>query len=375
MESTSPEISVPSSTDSSSDVIRFGILGCANISRKNIRALHLLKDAEAYAVASRSLAKAEAHAAATGMKPENSKCYGSYEELLDDPLVDVVYVPLPSGLHLEWVTKLAAKGKHVLLEKPVAMSIEDFDKMLEVCEQAGVQIMDGTMWMHNPRTSAMKSLMNEKKAIGKTISIYAAFSAPLMSADFLKNNVRMHKDLDGLGALGDLLWYCVRAVLWTMDYELPKEVRARPHTVFNDQGVIAQCGADLFWENGTVSFVECSFSAGLRQTLEINGTTGLLTVMDFVLPSVENTAAFEIRRRSSNREDYGHIVDIERYEVQSDLPQEALMVKQMAQLARRLKNRTGVVDNHWPDIARKTQLVLNVIEESIKAGAITVAVQ
>ncbi|GBG82532.1 hypothetical protein CBR_g34908 [Chara braunii] len=372
MEPASPEISV--SSTGNSDVIRFGILGCAHISRKNIRAMNMLKDVEAYAVASRSLAKAEAHAVATGMKP-GSKCYGSYEELLEDPLVDVVYVPLPSGLHLEWVNKIAAKGKHVLLEKPVAMSIEEFDKMLEVCQQAGVQLMDGTMWMHNPRTSAMKSILKEKKAIGRPISVYAAFAAPLMNADFLKNNVRMQKDLDGLGALGDLLWYCVRAVLWTMDYELPKEVRARPHTVFNDQGVIVQCGADLFWENGTVSFVECSFNGGLRQTVEISGTTGLLTVMDFVLPSVETTSVFEIRRRSSNPHVYGHIVDIERHEVKTELPQEALMVNQMAQLARGLKNGTGVVDNHWPDIARKTQLVLNVIEESIKAGAITVAVQ
>ncbi len=74
------------------------------------------------------------------------KAYGSYDELLDHPGITAVYIPLPSALHVEWVRKAAAKKLHVLLEKPVAIDDESLEAIFRACEEAGVVLMDGTMW-------------------------------------------------------------------------------------------------------------------------------------------------------------------------------------------------------------------------------------
>ncbi|RVW71317.1 putative oxidoreductase [Vitis vinifera] len=146
--------------------IQFGILGCAEIARKVSRAITLAPNATLYAVGSRSLEKARRFAAANGFPP-SAKIYGSYEAVLDDPGVDAVYVPLPTSLHLKWAVLAAEKKKHVLLEKPVALNVAELDQILEACESNGVQFMDGTMWMHHPRTAKMKELLSDPQRFGQ----------------------------------------------------------------------------------------------------------------------------------------------------------------------------------------------------------------
>ena len=150
--------------------IQFGILGCAEIARKVSRAITLAPNATLYAVGSRSLEKARRFAAANGFPP-SAKIYGSYEAVLDDPGVDAVYVPLPTSLHLKWAVLAAEKKKHVLLEKPVALNVAELDQILEACESNGVQFMDGTMWMHHPRTAKMKELLSDPQRFGQLKSV------------------------------------------------------------------------------------------------------------------------------------------------------------------------------------------------------------
>ena len=71
--------------------------------------------------------------------------YGSYEALLDDPAIDAVYIPLPPSMHREWTIKAAEKGKHVLCEKPLAMTASEAREMVASCREHGVQLMDGVM--------------------------------------------------------------------------------------------------------------------------------------------------------------------------------------------------------------------------------------
>ena len=146
--------------------IQFGILGCADIARKVSRAITLAPNATLYAVGSRSLEKATRFATANGFPP-SAKIYGSYEAVLDDPDVDAVYVPLPTSLHLKWAVLAAEKKKRVLLEKPVALNVAELDQILEACESNGVQFMDGTMWMHHPRTSKIKELLFDPQRFGQ----------------------------------------------------------------------------------------------------------------------------------------------------------------------------------------------------------------
>ncbi|GAB4861054.1 hypothetical protein Ancab_036222 [Ancistrocladus abbreviatus] len=145
--------------------IRFGILGCADIARKLSRAIKLAPNAAIHAIGSRSVQKAREYAESNGYPP-STKIYGSYEEVIDDPDVDAVYIPLPTVLHLRYAVLAAEKKKHVLLEKPVAPNVAELDKILEACEANGVQFMDSTMWMHHPRTAKMKEFLSDPQRFG-----------------------------------------------------------------------------------------------------------------------------------------------------------------------------------------------------------------
>lgn len=147
-------------------VVRFGILGCAQISIKLCKAISKAQNATLIAIGSRSLEKATAFAAEQGL-PEVVRVYGSYEAVLEDNEVDAVYIPLPTALHVTWAVKAAERGKHVLLEKPVAMNVSELDRILEACETNGVQFMDGSMWLHHPRTAKMKEALCDEQRFGQ----------------------------------------------------------------------------------------------------------------------------------------------------------------------------------------------------------------
>lgn len=354
--------------------IRFGVIGCADIARKVSRAISLSPNASLYAVGSRSLEKAKTFAAANGF-PNGAKVYGSYEEVLDDPDVDAVYVPLPTSLHLRWAVVAAKKGKHVLLEKPVALNAVEFDEILKACESSGVQFMDGTMWMHHPRTDSMKDFLSDAHRFGQLKTIHTCFTFGA-DPDFLENDIRVKPDLDALGSLGDEGWYCVRAILWAANYELPKTVIATRDPVLNKAGVILSCGASLYWEDGKVATFYCSFLSNLTMDITAVGTKGTLHVHDFIIPYEEKKASFYGASESS----FDELVtkwdpQPRKYEIENDLPQEALMVKEFSRMVAEIKFNNSKPEKKWPTISRKTQLVLDAVKTSIDKGFEPVQIQ
>ncbi|KAK9165696.1 hypothetical protein Scep_000887 [Stephania cephalantha] len=348
--------------------IRFGILGCASIARKVSRAISLSTNATVFAIGSRSVEKAQKYVSANAFIPPSVKIYGSYEAVLDDPEVDAVYVPLPTSLHLQWAVLAAEKSKHVLLEKPVALNAAEFDRIVSACEANGVQFMDGTMWMHHPRTALMREFIADPVRFGSPKSIHSTFTFTA-DPEFLKNNIRAKPDLDALGALGDLGWYCARAILWAVDYELPKTVTAIKGTVFNEAGVILSCGASLLWEDGKVATFHCSFLSNTTMNITTTGTVGTLHVDDFVIPCAETSSSFLTSTKTGFSE-----LDTEwkplpsEHVVTNELPQEALMVKEFARLVKGIKEGSLKAESKWPVYGRKTQLVLDRVIESIERG-------
>lgn len=161
--------------------IKFGILGCAGIARKVSRAISLSQSSTLAAVGSRSYEKASKFAKDNGFT-DSARVYGSYDAVLDDPEVDAVYMPLPTSLHVKWAVLAAQKKKHLLLEKPVALNVEELDVILEVCESNGVQLMDATMWMHHPRTAKMKEFISNSHLFGEL-----KFVSPLRISCLLYN--------------------------------------------------------------------------------------------------------------------------------------------------------------------------------------------
>lgn len=350
-----------------SPIIRFGILGCADIARKVSRAINLSPNSTLHAIGSRSIDKARHYAESNGFPP-STKLYGSYDEVLDDPEVDAVYVPLPTSLHREWAVRAAKKKKHVLLEKPTALNVAELDVILDACEANGVQFMDGTMWMHHPRTVRMKEFLDDTQRFGQLKAIQSAFSFAA-DPDFLENDIRVKPDLDALGALGDAGWYCIRGTLWAANYQLPKFVTALRNPVKNKAGVILSCGASLHWEDGKVGTFYCSFLSNLTMDLSAIGTKGTLHVTDFIIPHKEGAASYSTVSEAWftdmdlewNKEPSEHVVN-------ADLPQEVVMVKEFSALVDGIKRRGLAPEKKWPSLSRKTQLVIDAVAASINRG-------
>jgi predicted dehydrogenase len=136
--------------------VRWGILGAANIGvRKVIPAMQRGTRSRMVAIASRDLAKAQAAASELGIP----RAYGSYEELLADPEIEAVYNPLPNHLHVPWTIRAAEAGKHVLCEKPIALSASEARRLLDVRARTGVQIGEAFMVRNHPQWLAVRELV------------------------------------------------------------------------------------------------------------------------------------------------------------------------------------------------------------------------
>ncbi|KAH9692036.1 putative oxidoreductase [Citrus sinensis] len=346
--------------------IRFGIIGAADIARKLSRAITLAPNAVLSAVASRSLEKATNFAKANNFPPD-AKVYGSYEALLDDKDIDAVYLPLPTSMHVKWAIFVAQKKKHLLMEKPVALNVAEFDVILKACEENGVQLMDGTMWVHNPRTAQMKEFVSDPQRFGQLRTMHSCFSFA-GDAEFLKNDIRVKPDLDGLGALGDAGWYGIRSILWANDYELPKTVIAMHGPVLNEAGVILSCGASLHWDDGRVATFSCSFLANMTMDITATGTNGSLQLHDFIIPFREEEASYFTNTRCFfNDLVTGWEPLPSEHVVTTDIPQEACMVREFSRLVANIKNGSKP-EQKWPIISRKTQLIIDAVKTSIERG-------
>ncbi|HVW07385.1 MAG TPA: Gfo/Idh/MocA family oxidoreductase [Bryobacteraceae bacterium] len=211
--------------------LQYGILGTAQIARKNWRAIRNSGNSTLAAVASRSLDRARQfiHECQTDEPFDTPpRALGSYEELLASPEIEGVYIPLPTGLRKEWVIRAARAGKHILCEKPCAVSSDDLREMLHACRENNVQFLDGVMFMHSRRLTRMREVLNDPGSIGDTRRIQSAFtfSAP---PEFYEGNIRTQLALEPHGCMGDVGWYCIRLSLWAMNWQMPRQHPLRKH--------------------------------------------------------------------------------------------------------------------------------------------------
>src|SRR5262249_54449417 len=115
-------------------------------------------------------------------RPETARAHRTYADLLDDPEVEIVYVPLPNSLHRPWVERAARAGKHVLCEKPLAVTAADGQAMVRACEAAGVRLLEAYVTPHHPRTAAVEALVRSGR-LGAPRFARAAFTGFLRRAD------------------------------------------------------------------------------------------------------------------------------------------------------------------------------------------------
>jgi predicted dehydrogenase len=263
--------------------VRWGILGIAKINDRVLPSFARAETAELRAIASRSLERARAAAKTAGIPT----AHGSYDALLRDPSVDAVYIPLPNTLHGEWTRKAADHGKHVLCEKPLAPTADESQAVVAHCKAKGVQLMDGFMWPHHPRTAHLRHFLKDG-GIGEVRRVAGAFTFPL---PLDPNNIRLKPETAG-GSLLDLGCYPVYAIRWAFGAE-PVRVQAwaRYHQA---DGVDLEMNGVLWLADGRMGSLDCGFTLPYRAWVEIVGTTGTVFVPDLWLPAAR--ATYQVRR-------------------------------------------------------------------------------
>ena len=196
---------------------------------------------------------------------------GLYDDVIDHPDVEVVYIPLPNGMHLEWVERAIAAGKHVLCEKPITPTAADARRLADAADRAGVLIAEAWMTPFDARWRRAMS-MAANGDLGQVIDIDASFTFTIGPEG--DDNYRWSPDQGG-GALLDVGIYCVGPIveLWGAKPDLV-EATALWHT----GGVDARTEATLEWLDGRQARIRCSFVDAEEQRIEIIGTDASLVL-------------------------------------------------------------------------------------------------
>jgi len=263
------------------DTLRWGILSTADIARtKVVPGMRKAQRCEIVAIASREAGRAQTVAAELGIP----RAHTSYEALLADPQVDAVYIPLPNHLHAEWSIAAAQAGKHVLCEKPLALTADDALRMIEVANAHGIVLMEAFMYRLHPSWQAVAELVTSGE-IGRLVSVQSWFSYFNDDA----TNIRNIREVGG-GALFDIGCYSVNLSRLLFDAE-PRHVSA---ALVRDAatGVDVLTSAILAFDSGIATFT-CSTRAEDDQRVHVYGTSGRISIgIPFNIPPDRPTEVY-----------------------------------------------------------------------------------
>lgn len=246
--------------------IQWGILGAATIAVEQvIPAMLKSQHCSVMAIASRDRDKAER----TAKNFRIPKCYGSYQELLENPTIEAVYIPLPNHLHVKWALKALRAGKHVLVEKPIALSSIEAQKLLEESEKhPKLKAMEAFMYKFHPQWIKAKQLVDTGE-IGKLKTVQSSFS-------FFEDNPKsiVNSKPFGGGSLMDIGCYSISISRYLFGAE-PKNAMANieHHPQFK---VDTLASGILEFEEGSSSFF-CATQLTENQQVQIFGTDGSIT--------------------------------------------------------------------------------------------------
>ncbi|MBE2267079.1 MAG: Gfo/Idh/MocA family oxidoreductase [Anaerolinea sp.] len=258
--------------------IRWGILSTAKINEALIFAMRSAPRSELVAVASRTPEAAQAYAAQNAIPI----AYGSYEELLADPNIDVIYNPLPNKLHAEWTVKAAQAGKHVLLEKPLVTTMSDFDAIAAAAQAHNVVVFEAFMALHAPQNRKVAALIQQGR-IGKLHLINSWFSYYLPPENV--GNIRLHPDLDG-GAFWDVGVYPNSLSITVTGGRAPQQVWAVRDV--GETGVDVGMSAQLRFDGGAVAQIYAGFRAPSVHGAQFIGTDGMIRIQEPWFPGMRN---------------------------------------------------------------------------------------
>lgn len=256
-------------------ILNWGLLSTAHINRALIKPLNASKRNRLLAVASRSQSSADVYA----KQWKIPRAHGSYDALLNDPEIDVIYNSLPNHLHAEWSIKALRAGKHVLCEKPMALSLAEVDSMAQAAKETGNIVAEAFMYRHHAQTLKVKEIVDSGQ-LGKIQIIKGAFSFIIKD----ENNIRNFKDMGG-GSIWDVGCYPISYARTI--------VGAPPVEVFGWQVEGPSGSDDLFvgqmkFEDGIHVQFDSSFKSPYRSYIEIVGSEATLNIPNPFKPDLKN---------------------------------------------------------------------------------------
>lgn len=254
-------------------ILRWGLLSTAQINRALIRPLRASDRNQLVAVASRSMEQAESYA----RERDIPRAHGSYESLLADPEVDVIYNPLPNHMHAEWTIKALHAGKHVLCEKPLVLTLQEVDDIAHAAKETGNIVAEAFMYRHHPKTLKVKEIVDSG-----VLGDLQIIRGMLVATFNLEDNYRMVKEMGG-GSLWDVGCYPVSYTRLIVG-EKPREVfgwqveGAALSESKGPTGIDETFMGQMRFENGVLAQFVCGFASPFRTSMEIIGSRGTLTV-------------------------------------------------------------------------------------------------
>lgn len=255
-------------------MIKWGVLGTAYIfERDTAEGMRQAENCELYAIAGRSMEKAQAFKEKYGFQ----KAYGSYDELLADPEVEAVYVPMPNTMHKEWTIKALNAKKHVLCEKPMAPNAAEAAEMFAAAKANGVVLMEAFAYQHSPFVAAVREEIDKG-----TIGDIRYMEAALITSDYDLSNIRMRRETLG-GSVYDIGVYSCSLILRMLGKE-PEKVQAI--STFSEQNVDMFTSVLMEFEGNVRAQFNCGMVLATEKNsaldrFQIHGTRGSIEAVKF----------------------------------------------------------------------------------------------
>jgi xylose dehydrogenase (NAD/NADP) len=271
--------------------IKWGVLGNAEIARVCvIPAIQKSRNGIVHGLATRSPENVRRVAAGNNI----SQVYPGYNDLLADPEIDAVYIPLPNHLHRTWTLKALEANKHVLCEKPFACNASEATEMVNGAAAAGLFLMEALMYRFHPRNQLVRDMVTLGK-IGTVTLVRSSFCYPMDKEILARgNNARLKAEMGG-GALLDVGCYCVSVARWFMGAE-PTAVQAQ--AVYHSSGVDMHLVGSLRFPGDGLATIETSFISSLQQTYSVIGSEGAIELPHDAFIPWEREAAFTVRGKN-----------------------------------------------------------------------------
>lgn len=268
-----------------SGVTGVGVLGCADVAwRRMLPAFLADPHVRLVAVASRTGERAAKFAAEFGCD-----AVVGYQNLLDRDDVDAIYLPLPSGLHAEWIRRALCAGRHVLTEKPATTSAEETADLVAMAAARGLVLMENFMFLHHTRHARVAELL-AGGAVGALRSFHSTFTIPARPAGDIRLNPRL-----GGGALLDNGAYPVRAAQLLLGPDL--EVAGAQLMTDHRHGVDVAGSALLYRPDGVTAQVTFGMDHHYLNDYHVHGSDGRLSVDRAFTPPAEPATEITVARR------------------------------------------------------------------------------